>query len=53
MQLSRLEEELLNALQEANPDTILDNTPLIEKLDETKKTSTIIEEKQKEVANEE
>ena len=50
MQLSRLEEELLNALQEANPDTILDNTPLIEKLDETKKTSTIIEEKQKEAA---
>lgn len=43
VQLSRLEEELLNALQEAVPETILENTPLIEKLDETKATSNEIE----------
>jgi hypothetical protein len=34
--LSRLEEELLNVLQEADPDKILENVALIEKLDETK-----------------
>jgi len=43
-----LEEELLNALEEANPATILDNTDLINKLDETKQTALEIEEKQKE-----
>lgn len=43
MQLSRLEEELLNTLEEAVPETILENTALIEKLAETKTTSNVIE----------
>jgi hypothetical protein len=43
--LSRLEEELLNALEEANPNTILDNTDLIDLIDETKQTANEIEKK--------
>eukprot|EP00930_Biecheleria_cincta_P085161 TRINITY_DN7456_c0_g2_i1.p1 TRINITY_DN7456_c0_g2~~TRINITY_DN7456_c0_g2_i1.p1 ORF type:complete len:2485 (-),score=519.86 TRINITY_DN7456_c0_g2_i1:101-6748(-) len=37
--LSRLEDELLSQLSDANPDTILDNMPLIEGLEKTKETS--------------
>jgi len=45
VQLSRLEEELLNVLEEAVAETILENTELIEKLDETKTTSNVIAQK--------
>eukprot|EP00913_Durusdinium_trenchii_P032904 g30803.t1 len=37
--LSRLEDELLSQLSAADPDTILDNIPLIEGLEKTKHTS--------------
>jgi len=40
--LAQLEENLLNALSEADPETILDNKVLIESLDNTKKTATDI-----------
>ena len=42
MQLAQLEERLLNALSEADPETILDNRQLIESLDNTKRKSTEI-----------
>ena len=43
VQLAQLEENLLNALSEADPATILDNKALIESLDNTKKTAIEIE----------
>lgn len=42
--LDRLEESLLVSLSEADPNTILDNRELIQNLDNTKKTSTEIQE---------
>lgn len=48
VQINRLEEELLSTLEEAVAETILENTALIEKLDETKTTSNVIEIKQEE-----
>jgi len=42
--LSKLEEDLLSCLGEADPATILENKELIEKLDITKLTSNEIEE---------
>ena len=42
VQLAQLEEKLLNALSEADPETILDNRQLIESLDNTKKKATEI-----------
>lgn len=42
--LAQLEENLLQQLSEADPATILQNTELINSLEETKKTSTEIKE---------
>jgi dynein heavy chain len=42
--LAQLEANLLNQLSEADPATILQNTELINSLEETKKTSTEIKE---------
>jgi len=42
VQLAVLEEKLLNALSEADPETILDNKQLLESLDSTKKKSNEI-----------
>jgi dynein heavy chain len=44
--LAQLETNLLNQLSEADPATILQNTELINSLEETKKTSTEIKEQQ-------
>merc|ERR1719482_2693905 len=44
VELSQLEDALLSQLSEANPATILDNLPLIEGLEKTKKTSAEINE---------
>jgi dynein heavy chain len=44
--LAQLEENLLQQLSEADPATILQNTELINSLEETKKTSTEIKEQQ-------
>jgi len=41
-----LESNLLQQLSEADPNTILQNTALINSLEETKKTSTEIKEQQ-------
>lgn len=46
--LSSLEEKLLQCLSSANPETILDNTELIENLDNMKKTATSIETQKEE-----
>ena len=47
IQLAKLEEELLENLSNADPETILDNKELIESLEVTKATSIEIAEKQK------
>merc|ERR1719387_2135592 len=47
--ISQLEDDLLSQLSQANPATILDNLPLIEGLEKTKKTSAEIT-KQVEIA---
>ena len=47
IQLAKLEEELLENLSNADPDTILDNKELIISLETTKATSIEIAEKQK------
>lgn len=44
--LAQLESNLLQQLSEADPNTILQNTALINSLEETKKTSTEIKEQQ-------
>lgn len=44
--LANLESGLLQQLSDADPDTILQNTELIESLEVTKKTSTEIKEQQ-------
>lgn len=44
MQLNKLEEDLLASLNEANPDTILDNKVLIANLENTKRTAVEIAE---------
>lgn len=43
VKLSMLEETLLESLSSANPETILDNTELIDNLDNMKKTAMSIE----------
>ena len=46
IQLAQLEADLLHKLVSADPETILENVALIEQLEVTKETSTIIQEKQ-------
>lgn len=44
MKLDQLESSLLESLASADPSTILENQELIENLDNTKKTTTLIKE---------
>jgi len=48
--LVRCENDILKALEEANPDTILDFDDIINQLSETKTEAKNIEERQKEAA---